>query len=348
MDRTEYRSYREPGTGEQECFIMKAVELTRIGPAAEVVHCAEVDDPGAPDAGEVVIDVEACSINPADLLIIEGDYANIPEPPCLLGIEGAGTVTAIGEGVKNVSPGDKVMSLFRANWAERLRLKDNEVIKLPEGIDLEQAAMLKVNGATALLMLDTFVDLKPGDWVIQDAANSGVGVNLIRLAAAKGLKTINVVRRQELVDPLKEMGGDVVLVDGEDLAERALKASGGNRARLAVDCVSGAIVMRLADCLVDGGTVVNYGLLTDDPCMLRPDQVFFKSIDLTGFWLAKMMPTMSYEEIVTMYEELAGHVLDGTLNVAVEATYPLERIKEAVAHAGRYKRSGKILLRPNG
>jgi mitochondrial enoyl-[acyl-carrier protein] reductase / trans-2-enoyl-CoA reductase len=327
---------------------MKAVELTAVGPAPEVVHCIEVDEPGAPGTGEITVELTACSINPADLMIVEGNYASMPDTPCPIGIEGAGTVTAVGDGVTLVGVGDKVMSLYRANWSQRLRLKETEVVRLPDEIDLEQAAMLKVNAATALLMLEKYVDLEPGDWVIQDAANSGVGKNLIRLAQAKGYKTINVVRRVELIAPLTAMGGDVVLVDGEDLAERVNEATGGLKARLAVDCVSGPITIRLADCLADGSIVVNYGLLTDDPCMLRPDQVFFRDIKLMGFWLAKMMPTMTFEEIVAMYQELAARVVDGTLDVTVEATYPLERIGDAVAHAGRYKRDGKILLRPNG
>ncbi|MDE0941330.1 MAG: zinc-dependent alcohol dehydrogenase family protein [Alphaproteobacteria bacterium] len=327
---------------------MKAVELMSVGPAPEVVRCIEVDEPGAPGVGEIIVELAACSINPADLMIFEGNYAAIPETPCPIGIEGAGIVMAVGDGVSLVGVGDKVMSLYRANWSQQLRLKETEVVRLPDGIDLEQAAMLKVNAATALLMLKKYVDLVPGDWVIQDAANSGVGKNLIRLASEKGYKTINVVRREELIAPLTAMGGDVVILDGEDLAERVSAATGGAKAKLAIDCISGAITMRLADCLADGSIVINYGQLTDDPCMLRPDQVFFRDIRLMGFWLAKMMPTMTFDEIVAMYQELADRVVDGTLEVAVEATYPLERIKDAVAHAGRYKRDGKILLRPNG
>jgi hypothetical protein len=143
---------------------------------------------------------------------------------------------------------------------------------VPADADPHQLAMLKVNPATALMMLRNYVDLQPGDWVIQDAANSGVGSNLIRLAGADGVRTVNVVRRAALAAPLEAIGADVVVVDGADLAERVRAVTGGTPPRLAIDAIGGSVVMRLADCLAEGGTVVNYGLLSGEPCMLAGHQ----------------------------------------------------------------------------
>ncbi|MBT5267582.1 MAG: zinc-dependent alcohol dehydrogenase family protein [Rhodospirillaceae bacterium] len=327
---------------------MKAAELTAIGPASDVVRCVEVAEPGKPGPGELRVELTACSINPADLLLIEGGYANVPETPCPVGIEGAGIVTAVGEGVTAFVPGDKVMSLNRTNWTQQLLLTEAQVIRMPAEIDLEQAAMLKVNAATSLLMLRDYVTLAAGDWVIQDAANSGVGVNLIRLARADGIRTVNVVRRPELIEPLIAIGADVVLLDGDDLAARVAEATDGADIKLAIDAVAGPIVERLGDCLGDGGVVVNYGLLSGEPCQLRADQVVFKDIRLMGFWLAKKMPAMSRDEVEALYGELATRVVDGTLSVPVTARYPLEDVSKAMAHAGTYGRDGKVLLRPNG
>jgi len=326
---------------------MLAAELTAIGPAHEVVQAREVDDPGMPGPGRLVIRVEACSINPADLLLIEGKYANVPPVPSPLGIEGVGVVETVGEGVVSVAPGDKVLSLARANWADKLELAEDEVVRLPGDVDLEQAAMMKVNAATALRMLTDYVPLQPGDWVIQSAANSGVGVNLIRLAAAEGIRTVNVVRRPELIEPLMDIGADVVVVDGEDLAHRVHDATGNADIRLAVDAVAGSLVQRLGDCLAEGGVVVNYGLLSGAPCQLTADQVVFKGITLTGFWLAKIMRGMAPEEVTAMYAGLCDRIKDGTIAVPVEARYPLSRIQDALRHAGGYRRDGKILLKPN-
>ncbi len=326
---------------------MKAAQLTAFGVPHEVVACADVADVGEPAYGEVVIEVEACSINPADLLMIEGLYPSDLRPPAPLGIEGAGRIVAVGDGVSDVAVGDKVMSLDRANWVQKLKLKAEQVIKLPPGVDIQQAAMLKVNPATAQLMLRDYVDLAAGDWVIQNAANSAVGVNLIRLARARGIQTVNVVRRDSLIQPLKAIGADVVIVDGDDLALRVRAETGGASIPLAIDAVAATATMRLAECLADGGIVVNYGLLSGQPCQIGPAQVVFGGITLTGFWLAKQMRSMPLSEIQALYADLSGRLADGTLGVEIEATYTLDRVKDAMEHAAREGRSGKVLLTPN-
>lgn len=327
---------------------MKSAQLSAIGPAEKTVHCIEVPDPGAPGAGEVLVDVIACSINPADILMIEGHYASKPNPPCALGIEGVGTVAAVGSGVTHFKVGDKVISLGRTNWTQRIRDKTQSFVRLPEEIDLAQAAMLKVNVATAHLMLTRCVALKRGDWLIQNAANSGVGVDLIRLARADGIRTVNAVRRTELVGELKKIGADVVVVDGPDLAQRVKNETGGAAIQLGIDAVAGAATGRLAQCVSEGGTVINYGLMSGEPIQIDAFQCVFRDIHLTGFWLAKLMRAMSFDEIQAMYGKLAARLVDGTIHVAVEASYPLERISEALAHAKREARGGKVQLRPNG
>ncbi len=327
---------------------MRSAQLTAIGPAEDVVACIEVPDPTAPGDGEVVVDVVACSINPADILMIEGNYASVPQTPCALGIEGAGTVAAVGKGVTHLEVGDKVMSLARTNWVQRIRAKAESFIRLPAEVDLAQAAMLKVNVATAHLMLTSYVPLASGDWVIQDAANSGVGIDLIRLARAGGIRTVNVVRRVELIEPLREYGADVVVVDGPGLLERVRKESNGARINLGIDAVGGSAIGRLADCVSDGGTVVNYGLLSGQPCEINASNFVFRDITVTGFWLARRMRDMRLDQIEAMYEQLARRLMDGTIHVDVEATYPLEQISAALAHAKREARGGKVQLRPNG
>ena len=327
---------------------MKAAELTAIGPAEKVVRCIDVPDPGAPGAGEVVVDVVACSINPADILMIEGNYATKPETPCPHGIEGAGTVSAVGSSVTGLKVGDKVMSLARTNWVQQIRDKAETFIRLPAEVDLAQAAMLKVNVATAYLMLTTYVPLSKGDWLIQDAANSGVGVDLIRLAHADGIRTVNVVRRAELIEPLKKLGADVVVVDAPDLADRVLKQTGGAQIKLGIDAIGGSAIGRLIDCISEGGTAVNYGLLSGQPCQINAFNFVFRDIKLVGFWLAKVMRGLSFDEIQAMYEKLGARLLDGTIHVDVEASYPLEKVSDAMAHAKRESRGGKIQLRPNG
>jgi trans-2-enoyl-CoA reductase len=327
---------------------MKQVRFAAFGTPHEVAECVEVEDAAAPGDGAMAVDVLAFPINPADLLTISGAYAVRPKLPATLGAEGVGRITAIGSGASGLAPGDLVMILARDNWCQRRRLPAGMVLKLPADGNVLQLAMLKVNPATALLMLRSYVELAPGDWLIQDTANSGVGTNLIRLAKADGVRTVNVVRRPELIVPLKEIGADAVVVDGEDLAGQVERATGGAPIRLAIDAIGGDIVMRLADCLAEGGTVVNYGLLSGKPCMLGSRHTIFKGITLTGFWLQKVLTGMARPDLEKLYANLAFRVASGELRVDVEKTYPIEEIKVALAHAERAGRGGKILVTPNG
>src|SRR5688572_9372051 len=205
---------------------MKQVVIDRYGPPEEVAACAEVPDVGAPAAGQVVFDVLLFPINPADLSFCKGLYRLRPALPATPGAECIGRVTAVGAGVSHVKPGDLVINLQRENWTQRRRVDAADVIPVPAALDLRQAAMLRINPPTALLLLTDIVELKPSDWVIQNVANSAVGRLLIRIARARGLRTVNVVRRASLFAELEALGADACAVDGPDLAD-AVKARTG-------------------------------------------------------------------------------------------------------------------------
>jgi NADPH:quinone reductase-like Zn-dependent oxidoreductase len=135
-----------------------------------------------------------------------------------------------------------------------------------------------------------------------------------------------------------------VLTDGPDLAARVRAAIGEAALPLAIDAVGGSGTQRLARCLSDGGTVVNYGMLSGEPCIVDGRETVFRDVRLQGFWLRKWFVDTTPAQIAALYRELASKVADGTLAVEVEAVYPIRKIKEAVAHAARGGRSGKILV----
>ncbi len=327
---------------------MKAALLERYGQPEEVVRCAEVPDVGAPSAGEVVFDVLAFPINPADVGMCKGSYRLRPALPATPGAECVGRVTAVGAGVAHVKPGDLVINLMRENWAQRRRVKGDDVIAVPPDLPLRQAAMLRINPATALLLLTDLVALKPGDWVIQNVANSAVGRLVIRLAGPRGVRTMNVVRRQALFAELKALGAEACAVDGPDLAETVKVQTGGAPIRLGLDAVSGQATARLSACVAEGGVVCNYGAMTgEDPVMLRSGLVFGGQ-HLVGFMLGRALAIRSLAEVRAIYADLGQQVLVGTLSAPVEKVYPLEEIKTALAHAQRGERGGKILVAPNG
>lgn len=324
---------------------MLAAQVSAFGRPETAIEVVEQPDPGEPGADEVVVKTEFFPINPADLLNLEGKYgAAPPNLPMIPGAEGVGRIAMAGSNVRHVKAGDRVLLPGPGTWRERIKAPAKVVFALPEGVDPKQLAMLRVNPPTAYLMLHQFVAPKPGQWVIQNAANSGVGHCLIRLARLAGVKTINVVRREELVASLRAFGGDVVLTDGPDLDARVRAAIGEAALPLAIDAVGGSATQRLARCVSDGGTVVNYGVLSGEPCMVDGRETVFRDVKLLGFWLRKWFADTPPAQIAALYGELAAKVADGTLAVEVEAVYPIRRIKEAVAHAARGGRSGKVLV----
>ena len=327
---------------------MKQVVIDRYGAPDEVARCAEAPDVGAPGAGEVVFDVLLFPINPADVSFCRGTYRFRPTLPATPGAECIGRVTAVGAGVAHPKPGDLVVNMQRENWAQRRRVKGDDVIPVPAGIDLRQGAMLRINPATALLLLTDVVALKPGDWVIQNVANSAVGRLVIALARGRGIKTVNVVRRDALVPELKALGGDVCVVDGPDVAEHVKSLTGGAPIRLGLDAVSGRATWRISSCLAEGGVVCNYGSMTgDEPVMSRAGLISGGQI-LIGFIIGRYLAPRTPAEIRALYADLARQVVDGTLYAPVEQVYPIEDITTALAHAQRGERGGKILVAPNG
>jgi NADPH:quinone reductase-like Zn-dependent oxidoreductase len=194
-------------------------------------------------------------------------------------------------------------------------------------------------------MLESFGNLQPGDWVMQNAANSSVGVSLIQIAKMMGLRTVNVVRRPQLVDHLAAFGADVTLVDSPDLRARVAEAVGGVRIKLGIDAIAGDATRRLANCLGDGGTVVNYGLLSGKPCEVDAADIVFRDVSLKGFWYSRWFSTAEPAAIKDLFARLVGMVQAKTLRVPVEAVYPIENLNDALAHAQREGRSGKVVLR---
>lgn len=327
---------------------MLRVEFTAFGPPEQVSDVADRPDLSPPAADEVIIEIEAFPINPADLLQIEGRYAVKPPLPATLGAESVGRLIAVGSDVDGLQVGDRVINMDRENWAQQRKVKAARAIKVPAGVDPLQLAMLKVNPATALLMLDAYVGLSAGDWVIQNAANSAVGEHVIRLAAARGVKTLNVIRRPEPAAHLKDIGATDVLVDGDDLARRVQDITGDNGPKLAIDAVGGSATERLGESCAENATVLNYGLLSGDACRMTSSSLVFRDQSLRGFWLMKHLMNMAPDAINAMYQDLANKIGDGTLSAPVAGVYPLSEIKTALAHAGRDGKDGKVLVTPNG
>ena len=322
---------------------MKAIQIEAFGNPAEVMKLVDIPDVGTPGEGEVVIALEASPINMSDLLMISGRYGYRPKLPAVVGTEGVGRVVAVGGGVRHLKAGDRTLIPYpAAAWAERIKVDASRLRPLTG--DVHQLAMLGINPPTAYLMLTDYVTLPSGAWVIQNAANSGVGRALIGIAKSLGLKTVNVVRRDDVVAELKAIGGDVVLVDGPDLAKRVKAETGGAPIALAVDGVADTSTANLMGCLAEKGVLVFYSAISGKPFVGPAQPLIFRDVSLRGFWLANWFKAATPDQITEMYDRLTPLVASGAIKSPVAGTYSFAQIAEAVAVAAKYR--GKALFTP--
>ena len=328
-------------------FIDGAVNALRFhecGKPAEVLRLEAVDPPPLAE-GEVRLRILAAPVNPADLNFIEGNYGVKPELPAVPGTEGCGEV--VESRAAGFVPGDRAIPLRRAGtWAEELVAPAAHLFKLPAGIDPRQAAMLKVNPATAWRLLRGFAEIPAGSWIVQNAANSGVGRGVIALARTLGIRTMNLVRRPELVDELRALGADAVVADDDAAVDRAVALFGGERPRLAFNGVGGESALRLMNLLAPGGVHVTYGAMSRRPLTVPNGLMIFKDLQLRGLWVTRWVESAPRAEIEEVYTRLAGLMASGALSVPLAAAFPLEGFRQALEEVGRPGRAGKVLFTP--
>jgi mitochondrial enoyl-[acyl-carrier protein] reductase / trans-2-enoyl-CoA reductase len=298
----------------------------------------------APAPGEVAIRMLAAPINPADLNVIEGTYGELPPLPATIGNEGAGEILALGPGVENLRIGQKVLPLAFGTWTSELILPAKNAIPLPDDIDIHQAAMLAVNPATAWRLLHDFASLQPGDWIAQNAANSGVGRAVIQLARHLGFRTLNVVRRPELLDEILSLGADVVVTEETDLRREVRQLCGGALPKLGLNAVGGASALNIANSLAPGSPHVTIGAMARQPLKIPNGLLIFQNLAFRGFWLRRWKETAPAAEIQSTYATLADLLHRGILHTPVQQILPLSEAPAALTAAMGDKRTGKILL----
>ena len=314
------------------------------GNPTDVLH-VETQPWPTPSPDEAVVQVRAAPINPADLNQIEGKYPVRPQLPATPGFEGAGVVIDVGKSVKDLTAGALVILPHNlGTWRDAVAVKASELVAVPPDIDPVHAAMLKINPMTAWRLLHDYVDLKSGDWLIQNAANSAAGSAVIQIARELGFKTVNVVRREELIDELRAEGGDVVLVEGENLRDEVKTATSGAPIRLGLNAVGGGSALRLANCLAPGSTLVTYGAMSLQPLKIPNGLLIFKDLRFRGIWINKWYDNATKQERMEAFQSLFEMAKRGLLKTKVEKAYPLSEAKAAVTHAAHGKRSGKIIF----
>lgn len=320
----------------------KRLIFRQTGKPAEIL---EIEDfsPRLPTAGEALVRIIAAPINPADLNTIEGTYGVKLDLPATPGVEGCGEVLVSND--PSLSPGDRVMFLRRADtWATHTTVAASSLFKLPPDLDPLQAAMLKVNPATAWQLLHHIEAAAKGEWIVQNAGNSAVARCVIQLARDLGIRTVSFVRRAELIEELLALGGDHVCLDDDNGLATAKLALGGANAALAFNAVGGDSALRLMKLLRESGTHITYGAMGRKPLTLPNGLLIFRDIRVRGLWVTRWVENAPPAEVASVYENLAARVASGSLLQSIDCTFPLSEFQQALSRLDAPEREGKVLF----
>jgi NADPH:quinone reductase-like Zn-dependent oxidoreductase len=326
---------------------VRAAIFERFGEPAEVLEVRDLPRP-EPGPGQVRVRMIASPINPSELMTVRGKYGSLPRLPASPGFEGVGVVDAARGLLGRLLVGRRVAVLNRrgGNWREWTVLPTRDVIPMPSGLPDDQAATSFVNPVTAVAMVRRVLRVPRGAWLLQTAAGSALGRMVIALGRRDGFRTLNVVRRSEQVEELRQLGADAVIAaDADSLEEQAAGIAGRYGVRYAIDAVGGPTAASVARALAPGGRMLLYGSLSGEPIPLEPRSLLFGSKRLEGFWLADWVAAQSRLSLLPVILSVRHLLAGGVLRSPIAATYPLAEVKAAVAHAEQAGRGGKVLLR---
>lgn len=323
------------------------------------VRIRERDDP-EPGAGEAVVDVEACSTNRHDLWIAEGDSAMVGEDvlPFVSGLDPAGTVRSVGDGVSAVAPGDRVVlcpnetcgvcehcregpetlcsefGLYHGGLAERARVDATRLVAVPESLSFRAAAALPTAYVTAWRMLERAA-LKPGDLVLVPGATGGVGVATVQLADVLNVETIATSRSERKLDRLADLGADH-RIESDDPEALAAAVRDIGRPEAVINHLAGPFTRPAAEVMARGGRMVVCGRTAGSVSAFDVPDLFIGHKRILG-------STMGTQGDL---RRLVGLAAEGTYEPAIGGTYGLESTAEAFADMQQCEAFGKLVVEP--
>jgi NADPH:quinone reductase-like Zn-dependent oxidoreductase len=327
---------------------MRKLQITAIGEPADVLRLVEFPAP-APGPGQVLVEVQAATLNASDFLYISGRYFITPQPPSDVGAEGVGRVLAVGPGENQSLVGARVLLLptyGHGTWATHLIAATTDIVVVPDDIDTVQLAMVGINPMTALQLLRDYGNPSmPDRWIGQTAGNSAVGEYLIKLARRFGWKTMSVVRREAAAEQVRSWGGDRVVIDDDNLESNLAQSLSGTELDIVVDPVGGPAARELVHHLRFGGTLVSYAFLSGQTASADVRDLIGRHVNWTGFWLINWLRRTDTALVHSAYRDLVALVADGTLSARVDRTMRLEDWKDALSLSqGDTGREGKVVF----
>jgi len=331
---------------------MKAIRLHRTGPA-EVLELEDIPLP-KPGPGEALVRIHAAGLNFADIYMRNGSYPAPISLPFTPGLEGAGVVEAMGEGVaeasdggaSNVKPGDRVsyLALQYGAYADYQIVKAKHLIPLPPGMTFETAAAVTLQGMTAHSLVYENYPVTPGITVLVHAAAGGMGLVLVQWLKHLGARVIGTVSTEEKAQAAREAGADhVILYTREDFAAETKRLTDGKGADYIIDGVGKSTFARNLDAVSTRGHITLYGWSSGAPDSILPAALMAKSVAISGGGLGNFINTR--EEILSRARAAFEGVQGGWLKPRIGSVFPLAEAAEAHRRLENRETVGKLVLR---
>ncbi|MVN88945.1 zinc-binding dehydrogenase [Deinococcus sp. HMF7620] len=323
---------------------MQAIRVERLGPP-DVMQLQDVPVP-QPGPGEVRIEVEAVGINFADALAVAGEYLTRTRVPYTPGMEFAGRVESLGEGVSGVQPGQRVAALGGSGALARYATVNAAgLIPVPQSLSGAQAAAFPVSYFTAYHGLKTLGHGQAGEWVLVQAAAGALGTASVQLAKALGLNVVALASTEEKLDLARRLGADVTLrQDDPERVQKVRDAAGGKGVPLILEVVGGARFQESLDMAASQGRIIVIGNASREQANLRPVELMKRNLTVTGLWLTSLMgDRQATAEAAQVLGEL---VASGQVVPQVGPTYPLAQSAQAFQDLLDRKTTGKVIIEP--
>ena len=323
---------------------MKAIRIHKFGPTEDVLQFEEVPVP-EPGSGELLIKVEAASLNRADLGLRGGSYRIAPEDlPIIPGREFAGRVTELGDGVNEFQVGQHVVAYTgTGGYAEYAKAKTSEVRPLPDGMDPAAAAAIPTVFLTAWFALMEEGKLKSGEWLLVQAGSSGVGVAAIQIGKHRGAKVITTTSGDEKARRLRQLGADAVIdYTRSDFVPEGMRATGDRGFDVVLEMIGGEIYQKSIEVLAPGGRLVSiggaFGKIPDTFPALA-DGRSASRFSITNYLKA-------HPEGFRQLDVALQWVRDGKYQAVIDRSFPLAETRSAQRFLEGRDHLGKIVLIP--
>lgn len=322
---------------------MRALQVvTPTGPAG--VELREVEAPTA-GPGQVLIEVHSVGVSFPDLLLSKGEYQLKPEPPFTLGVDLAGTVAALGEGVSGLSVGQRVAGVLpHGGAADLVAVPADFVFALPDDTSYDEGAALPMNYLTAQFALAERAGLKPGETVLVHGAAGGVGTATVQVAKGMGARVIAVVSTEEKAEVARAAGADeAVLLEG--FRESVGELTGGRGVDVVLDVVGGSVFTDSLRLLAPQGRLLVVGFAAGQGIPeVKVNRLLLNNVDVRGVgWGAYAMTRPGFMQ--EQWKALEPMLASGVVKPPVGATYPLEEFGAALEDLDARRATGKLVVR---